>query len=284
MTQYFTMEDYWQAADVIRQRSGIRPTVGMILGSGLNALADSITGATVIPFGEVPHFPAAHVEGHVGRLVLGELEGRVVIAMQGRGHFYEGNTMAQVGLPVRVMRLLGVETLIVTNAAGGLNLAYQPGEVMILRDHINLLGMTGHNPLFGPNLEEFGPRFPSMNDAYTPRLRAVAHEIALQAAIPHHQGVYICLAGPAFETPADVRFLRLIGADAVGMSTVPEVITARHCGMEVLGLSGISNRLVGEEGSPPPNHEEVLEAGRILVPRLETIIRGVLSSPLLSPA
>ncbi len=284
MTQYFTMEHYRQAAEIIQLRSGIRPAVGMILGSGLNALADSIEGATVIPFGEIPHFPAAHVQGHVGRLVLGVLEGRAVVVMQGRGHFYEGNSMAQVGLPVRVMRLLGVETLIVTNAAGGLNLAYQPGDVMILRDHINLLGMAGHNPLFGPNLEEFGPRFPSMNDAYAPRLRAVAHEIALQAGIPHHQGVYICLAGPAFETPADVRFLRLIGADAVGMSTVPEVITARHCGMAVLGLSGISNRLVGEEGSPPPNHEEVLEAGRILVPRLETIIRGVLNSPVLNSA
>ncbi len=261
MTEYFTMEAYRQAADVIQQRCGLRPTVGMILGSGLNALAESIEGATVIPFGEVPYFPAAHVQGHVGRLVLGTLEGRAVIVMQGRGHFYEGNSMAQVGLPVRVMRL--------------------PGEVMILRDHINLLGMAGHNPLFGPNLEEFGPRFPSMNDAYAPRLRAVAHEVALRAGIPHHQGVYICLAGPAFETPADVRFLRLIGADAVGMSTVPEVITARHCGMEVMGLSGISNRLVGEEGNPAPNHEEVLEAGRILVPRLETIIRGVLNSPAL---
>ncbi len=281
MTEYFTMDAYRQAADVIQQRSGLRPTVGMILGSGLNALAESIEGATVIPFGDVPYFPAAHVQGHVGRLVIGALEGRSVIAMQGRGHFYEGNSMAQIGLPVRVMRLLGVETFIVTNAAGGLHLSYQPGDVMILRDHINLLGMAGHNPLFGPNLEEFGPRFPSMNDAYAPRLRAVAHEIALRAGIPHHQGVYICLAGPAFETPADVRFLRLIGADAVGMSTVPEVITARHCGMEVLGLSGISNRLVGEEGSPPPNHEEVLEAGRILVPRLETIIRGVLNSPAL---
>lgn len=278
MTEYYTMEAFREAADVIRQQTGIQPTVGMILGSGLNALAESIESATVIPFGRIPNFPVAHVQGHVGRLVIGTLEGRAVIAMQGRGHFYEGNSMAQVGLPVRVMRLLGVNTFIVTNAAGGLNLAYQPGDVMILRDHINLLGMAGHNPLFGPNLDEFGPRFPSMNDAYAPHLRAVAHEVALQAGIPHHQGVYICLAGPAFETPADVRFLRLIGADAVGMSTVPEVITARHCGMAVLGLSGISNRLAGEEGSPPPDHEEVLEAGRILVPRLETMIRGVLRS------
>lgn len=284
MTQYFTMEDYRQAVEVIQRRSDTRPTVGLILGSGLNALAESVEHAVVIPFGDIPHFPVAHVQGHVGRLILGQLEGCAVAVMQGRGHFYEGNSMAQVGLPVRVMRLLGVETLIVTNAAGGLNMTYQPGDIMILRDHLNLLGMAGHNPLFGPNLEEFGPRFPSMNDAYSPRLRAIAHELALKAGIPHHLGVYICLAGPVFESPADVRFLRLIGADAVGMSTVPEVITARHCSMEVLGLSGISNRLVGEEGSPPPNHEEVLEAGRILVPRLETIIRGVLNSSALNPA
>lgn len=281
MNRYFTMEDYQQAVAVIRRHSDLRPAVGLILGSGLNALAESVAEAVILPFEEIPHFPAAHVAGHAGRLILGHLEGQPVIVMQGRGHFYEGNSMAQIGLPIRVMRLLGAQTLIVTNAAGGLNMTYQPGDIMIIRDHLNLLGMAGHNPLFGPNLEEFGPRFPSMNEAYTPRLRTIARQIALQAGIPHHLGVYICLAGPAFETPADVRFLRLIGADAVGMSTVPEVITARHCGMDVLGLSGISNRLTGEEGSPPPNHEEVLEAGRILVPRLETIIRGVLrASPL----
>lgn len=203
------------------------------------------------------------------------------MVMQGRGHFYEGYTMAQATFPVRVMQVIGVETLIVTNAAGGLNMTYRPGEVMIIRDHINLLGMAGNNPLYGPNVDELGPRFPGMNEAYDVALRQAARKIALEAGIPHHEGVYICLAGPSFETPADVRFLRLIGADAVGMSTVPEVITARHCGMEVMGLSGISNRLVGEEGNPAPNHEEVLEAGRILVPRLETIIRGVLNSPAL---
>ena len=196
--------------------------------------------------------------------------------MQGRAHYYEGYSMGQIGLPIRVMQLLGAEYLIVTNAAGGLNMTYRPGDIMILRDHINLIGMAGLTPLRGPNLTEFGPRFPGMNDAYDPELRELAHKIALESGIPHHLGVYICLAGPNFETPADVRFLRLIGADAVGMSTVPEVITARHGGMRVLGLSGISNSLVGEEGAPPPNHEEVLEAGAILVPRLETIIRGIL--------
>jgi purine-nucleoside phosphorylase len=168
----------------------------------------------------------------------------------------------------------------VTNAAGGLNMAYNAGDVMIIRDHINLIGMAGLNPLRGPNLESFGPRFPSMNDAYDAELRDMAGELALEAKIPYHQGVYICLAGPSFETPADVRFLRIIGADAVGMSTVPEVITARHSGLRVLGLSGITNTLSGEVSpyAPPPNHEEVLAAGKTLVPRLEHIIRGVLQN------
>ncbi len=276
MSHFFTMEDFQIAADFIRKRTAHRPKVGMILGSGLNGLAEAVEQADIIPYAEIPNYPVSTVEGHVGRLVIGTLEGQEVLVMQGRAHFYEGYTMAQVGFPVRVMQVLGLETLIVTNAAGGLNLSYRPGDVMIIGDHINLLGMAGQNPLYGPNIDALGPRFPSMNGAYDPALRALAREAALQAGIPHHEGVYICLAGPSFESPADVRFLRLIGADAVGMSTVPEVLVARHGGMRVLGLSGISNKLIGEEGAPPPNHEEVLEAGKILVPRLETIIRAVL--------
>ncbi len=276
MSYFFTMDDFRAAAEVIRRRTTHRPKVGMILGSGLNGLAEAVEGADIVPYAEIPNYPVSTVEGHVGRLVIGTLEGQEVLVMQGRAHFYEGYTMAQVGFPVRVMQVLGIETLIVTNAAGGLNLSYRPGDVMIIRDHINLLGMAGQNPLYGPNIDELGPRFPSMNDAYDPQLRAIAREAALRAGIPHHEGVYICLAGPSFESPADVRFLRLIGADAVGMSTVPEVLVARHGGMRVLGLSGISNKLIGEEGAPPPNHEEVLEAGKVLVPRLETIIREVL--------
>ena len=276
MSHFFTMEDFQIAADCIRKRTAHRPKVGMILGSGLNGLAEAVEQADIIPYAEIPNYPVSTVEGHVGRLVIGTLEGQEVLVMQGRAHFYEGYTMAQVGFPVRVMQVLGLETLIVTNAAGGLNLSYRPGDVMIISDHINLLGMAGQNPLYGPNIDALGPRFPSMNGAYDPALRATAREAALQAGIPHHEGVYICLAGPSFESPADVRFLRLIGADAVGMSTVPEVLVARHGGMRVLGLSGISNKLIGEEGAPPPNHEEVLEAGKILVPRLETIIRAVL--------
>jgi len=276
MEEFFTMHDFNEAATTIRRYTGVQPRIGLILGSGLNALAESVEGATSIPFAEIPNFPVSTVEGHSGRLIFGTLEGVPLVVMQGRAHYYEGYSMNRVGLPIRVMRVLGCELLVVTNAAGGLNMTYRPGDVMVIRDHINLIGMAGLNPLRGPNLAEFGPRFPSMNEAYEPALRQLAQEIALEAAIPAHQGVYICLAGPSFETPADVRFLRLIGADAVGMSTVPEVITARHSGMRVLGLSGISNTLVGEEGAPPPNHEEVLAAGQVLTPRLETIIRGVL--------
>lgn len=273
---FYTMQDFREAAAAIQQRTPVRPRVGMILGSGLNPLAEAISEATVIPYDAIPHFPVSTVQGHVGRLVIGYLEGQPVMVMQGRAHYYEGYSMAQVTFPVRVMQALGVEMLIVTNAAGGANMTYSPGDVMIIRDHISLIGMAGLNPLRGPNLDELGPRFPSMNNAYDPQLRALAKRIALEAGIPTHEGVYICLAGPNFETLADIRFLRLIGADAVGMSTVPEVIVARHGGTRVLGLSGISNRLQAEEGAPEPTHEEVLEAGRLLVPRMETIIRGVL--------
>ena len=275
---FFEMQEYEQAAEVIRERADVSPKIGLILGSGLSDLADSVDDAVVISFDDIPHFPVSTVEGHQGRLVLGMLEGHPVVVMQGRVHYYEGYSMQHLTFPIRVMKLLGVETLIVTNAAGGLNMSYNPGEVMIVRDHLNLLGMAGQNPLRGPNLSEFGPRFPNMNGAYDPDLRTLAHEIALEAGIPHHQGVYICLAGPSYETPADVRFLRLIGADGVGMSTVPEVTVARHAGMRVLGLSGITNTLVGEEGAAGPTHEEVLEAGKVLVPYLETIVRGVLRS------
>jgi purine-nucleoside phosphorylase len=276
MDEFFTMKEFNESVATIRTHTDLEPKVGLILGSGLSALAEAVENAVKIPFDAIPHFPVSTVEGHQGQLVIGTLEGMSVLVMQGRAHYYEGYSMGRIGLPIRVMRLLGAEMLVVTNAAGGLDMVYRPGDVMVIRDHINLIGMAGLNPLRGPNLSEFGPRFPSMNDAYDPELRQLALDIALQNGIPCQTGVYICLAGPSFEGLADVRFLRLIGADAVGMSTVPETIAARHSGMRVLGLSGISNTLVGEEGAPPPNHEEVLEAGQVLVPRLETIIRGVL--------
>lgn len=263
------------AADTLRHRLTLSPEVGIILGSGLSAVAEAVEAEAIIPYPDIPHFPCATVEGHAGQLVVGYLQGRPVMVLQGRAHYYEGYSMAQITLPVRVMQALGMKTLIVTNAAGGLNLSFHVGDVMIIRDHINLIGMAGLNPLRGPNLERFGPRFPDMSCAYDPDLRALARTVADAAQIPVHEGVYICLAGPSFETPADIRFLRLIGADAVGMSTVPEVTVARHGGMRVLGLSGITN-LATAENENAASHEEVLEAGRVLVPRVETIIRGVL--------
>lgn len=282
MEAFITMTMLEEAAAAVRQHTDLAPRVGLILGSGLSPLADAVEDPARVDFARLPHFPVSTVAGHTGQLVIGSLEGKPVVVMQGRTHYYEGYSMGQIGFPIRVMALLGVQVLIVTNAAGGVNMTYRPGEVMIIRDHINLVGMAGLSPLRGPNLDEFGPRFPSMNDAYDPELRELARQIALGAGIPYQQGVYICLAGPNFESPADVRFLRVIGADAVGMSTVPEVVTARHSGLRVLGLSGITNTLVGEQGpygaesAPPPSHEEVLEASMTLVPRLELLVRGVL--------
>lgn len=282
MEAFITMTMLEEAAAAVRRHTDLTPRVGLILGSGLSPLADAVEAPVSVDFVKIPHFPVSTVAGHTGRLVMGMLEEQPVVVMQGRTHYYEGYSMGQIGFPIRVMALLGVQVLIVTNAAGGVNLTYRPGEIMIIRDHINLVGMAGLSPLRGPNLDEFGPRFPSMNDAYDPELRELARRIALDAGIPFQQGVYICLAGPNFESPADVRFLRVIGADAVGMSTVPEVITARHSGLRVLGLSGITNTLVGEpgpsraEGAPAPSHEEVLEASATLVPRLELLVRGVL--------
>ena len=279
MADFFTMSDFEATAALIREKAPLAPRIGMILGSGLNTLVEGIEDSVVIPYDQLPYFPRTTVEGHVGRLVLGHLEGLPVIVMQGRAHYYEGYSMAQVTFPVRVMQVLGIEMLIITNAAGGLNPEFQAGDVMLIRDHINLVGMTGLNPLRGPNLDQLGPRFPDMSEAYDAQLRTSAEQVAAEENIPLHEGVYICLAGPSFETPADLRFLRSIGADAVGMSTVPEATVARHGGTRVLGFSGISN-VLPIEGQPAveTTHEEVLEAGHKLVPRLDAIIRGVLKT------
>ncbi len=277
MPEFFSQSHFEAAAAMIRGRTQIEPKIGLILGSGLSPLANAVEDGVAIPYSEIPHFAVATVEGHAGRLIIGYLEGQPVMVMQGRAHYYEGYSMAEITFPVRVMQVLGIETLIVTNAAGGLNPEFHTGDVMLITDHINLLGMGGLNPLRGPNLDEFGPRFPDMSEAYDAQLRALAKQVAAQANVPLREGVYVCLAGPSFETPADLRFLRLIGANAVGMSTVPETTVARHGGTRVLGLSGISN-VLPVEGAPQTEttHEEVLEAGRMLVPRLEAIIRGVL--------
>ena len=276
MSEYVTRQQIEEAVTFIRSRVNYPLRFGVVLGSGLGALADAVQDAQVIPFADIPHFPVSSVQGHVGRMVVGRLEGQAVLVMQGRVHYYEGYSMSQVTFPIRLMQLLGIEIVILTNAAGGLNPAFAAGDVMLITDHINLIGMAGQNPLRGPNDATLGTRFPDMSEAYDARLRANALQVAAANRIDLKQGVYICLAGPSFESPADIRFLRLIGADAVGMSTVPETVVARHGGLRVLGLSGISNALAAEGVQQATSHAEVLEAGRTLVPKLTTLIRGVL--------
>ena len=275
MSEFLTLAQIDQIADVIRGRISIQPQVGMILGSGLGPLAEAVEQAVRIPYEELPPWPVSTIAGHHGQLVIGGLEGQDVLVMQGRAHYYEGYSMAQFGLPVRVMQRLGVKTLIVTNAAGAVNPDFTPGDLMLITDHLSLMGMAGPNPLRGPNLDELGPRFPDMSRAYDRELCDLARQIASQNDITLQEGVYICLAGPSFETPADLRFLRGIGADAVGMSTVPEVTVARHANQRVLGISGISNK-ANLDGNTITTHEEVLEAGQVIVPKLTTLIRGVL--------
>jgi purine-nucleoside phosphorylase len=270
-----TTADIDNTVAFIRERTSLQPEIGMILGSGLGALADSVEAEVVIPTGEIPGWPVSTVHGHAGRVVIGHLEERSVFVLQGRAHFYEGHSISRIGLPIRVMHRLGVRLLIVTNAAGAVNPAFEPGELMLISDHINLLGMTGNNPLRGPNLDEFGPRFPDMGKAYDVELGMAAKEVALDADIPLRKGVYVCVSGPSYETTAELCFLRTIGVDAVGMSTAPEVTVARHCGIKVLGISGISNK-ANLDGETATTHEEVLEAGKIITPRLKTLICGVL--------
>ena len=275
MSVNFSLEQFLETVDAIRACTQHRPTIGMILGTGLGSVADEVQVSDRLPYFDLPHWPDSTVQGHEGRLIIGELDGHTVVVMQGRAHYYEGYTMAQVGLPVRVMQLLGVQILIITNAAGGVNPIFKPGDLMLITDHVNLIGMGGLNPLRGANIDHLGPRFPDMMDAYDLALRELALQAAAEAGFGIEQGVYVSLAGPNFETPADLRFLQAIGADAVGMSTVPEVIVARHGGTRVLGISGISNK-ANLDGTTPTTHEEVLQAGRMIVPKLVTIIRGIL--------
>lgn len=276
MEKFITMHDIDQAADAILARIDIQPEVGMILGTGLGDLANRVKNPVIIPTEQLPKWPVSTVQGHKGRLVIGSLEGKQVLVLQGRTHFYEGYTMGEVTLPVRVMQRLGCDKLVVTNAAGAINPDFVPGDLMLIIDHINLIGMGGANPLKGPNLEEFGVRFPDMSQPYDHQLLQLAREACAEADLPYREGVYTVLAGPSFESPAELRFLHRIGSDAVGMSTVPEVIVARHGGMRVLGISGISNK-ANLDGSTVTTHEEVLEAGKVLVPKLTTLIQSVLS-------
>ncbi len=279
MPEFYTREHFARAAEYISTRTRHRPQVAIVLGSGLGGLVSEVEEADTILYSDIPDFPQCTVEGHMGRLVIGRLAGACVAVMQGRAHYYEGYSMQQVTFPIRVFQQMGVGTLIVTNAAGGLNPEFRAGDLMLIADHINLVGMAGLNPLRGPNDPELGPRFPDMSRAYDPELRAIARRVAAREGIPLREGVYIMLAGPSFETPADMRFLRIIGADAVGMSTVPEVTVARHGGTRVLGISGIANTLspdLAAVGHDNTTHEEVLAAGKVLAPRLAALIRGVL--------
>jgi len=275
MTTFVTLQEIDQAADAVRARTSHQPRVGFILGSGLNDLANSVEKADSVAFADLPNWPRSTVHGHAGRLVIGELEGQSVMVMQGRVHFYEGYSMSQITLPVRVMKRLGLEMLFVTNAAGGVNPEFVPGDVMLITDNLNMVGMSGSNPLMGPNIDELGPRFPDMSRAYDDELMRLARTAAQENNITLREGVYCALSGPSFESPADLRFLRMVGTDAVGMSTVPEVIVARHAGLRVLGLSGISNK-ANLDGSTVTTHEEVIEAGKVITPKIEKIVRGVL--------
>ena len=275
MQTYISLAQIDAIAEKIRKQISIQPVIGLILGSGLNGLADSIQNPVHIPYSDLPDFPVSTVHGHIGRFVIGELEGKAVIVMQGRIHYYEGYTMGEVTLPVRVMHRLGVHSLFVTNAAGGVNADFVPGDVMLITDQLNLMGMSGLNPLMGPNLDEIGPRFPDMSQPYDREYCNIARNVAAANKLTLREGVYAGLSGPSFESPADLRFLRLAGADAVGMSTVPEVIVARHGGMRALGLSGISNK-ANLDGSTITTHEEVIEAGKVITPKVETIVRGIL--------
>ncbi len=275
MDDFLTPAQFEEAAAAIRGGTRHKPQVGLVLGSGLGPLAEAVEDADIIPSDTIPHWPRSTVEGHIGRLVIGQLEGQTVLVQQGRAHFYEGLSIQQVTLPIRVMQLLGLQTIILTNAAGGINPVYRPGELMLITDHLNLMGMAGISPLRGPNVAAWGPRFPDMSQVYDRELRSLALMAAQAGAVTLHQGVYVCLAGPSFETPADLRFLRGAGADAVGMSTVPEATVARHGGLRVLGISGISNA-ANLDGDTVTTHEEVLAAGKAIVPQLTTVLRGVL--------
>ncbi|OMP65908.1 purine-nucleoside phosphorylase [Domibacillus epiphyticus] len=244
-----------EAAKFIADTIGEKPEIGLVLGSGLGVLADEIDSASSIPYEEIPHFPLSTVDGHAGELVTGTLSGKIVAAMKGRFHYYEGYSFEQVTFPIRVMKALGIETILVTNAAGGVNESFKPGDLMIITDHINLMG---GNPLIGKNDNRLGSRFPDMTEAYSRNLRSLAKEAAKRTGISIQEGVYAANTGPAYETPAEVRMARVLGADAVGMSTVPEVIAARHGGMSVLGISCISNMAAGILDQPL-SHDEVIE-------------------------
>jgi len=260
-----------EATEFIQSRCRTKPRIAIVLGSGLGGLAGEIEREATIPYAEIPHFPQATVEGHAGNLILGTLEGKPVVAMQGRIHYYEGYSLAQVTFPVRVMRSLGAEVLLVSNAAGGLNRLFRPGDLMIIVDHINFMGS---NPLIGPNDPALGPRFPDMSQAYDPVLIDLAERVAIRLGIPIRKGVYVAVHGPSYETPAELRMLARWGADAVGMSTVPEVIVARHMGMRVLGITAITDLATGEQVQPL-SHDEVIAVAAQIEPKFVQLVKQI---------
>ncbi|WP_025026158.1 purine-nucleoside phosphorylase [Caldalkalibacillus mannanilyticus] len=262
---------YQEAAKFVADQMKIKPEIGLILGSGLGVLADEIENPLHIPYHEIPGFPQSTVEGHKGQLVIGTLEGKSVIAMQGRFHFYEGYPLELVTLPVRMMKSLGVHTILVTNASGGINTSFSPGDLMIIEDQINF---TGQNPLIGPNLDELGVRFPDMSQAYSNDLRELAFGVAGELQINVQKGVYAGVVGPSYETPAEIKMLRKMGGDAVGMSTVPEVIVAAHSGMKVLGISCITNMASGILPQPL-SHSEVMETAELAKANFLNLVKGL---------
>ena len=261
------------AAAAVRKRAGEDvPRVAVILGSGLGDFANRLSDAVTVPYGDLPHWPASKVIGHEGKLVVGSLGGRRVAALSGRAHFYEGHDLRTVTFATRAIARLGVKTLIVTNAAGGINTSLKPGTLMVIDDHINLLGS---NPLVGPNEDAFGARFPDMSEVYSRRLRGIADDVAREQGLQIGHGVYVAVHGPSYETPAEIRYLRTIGADAVGMSTIPEAIVARHMGVEVLGLSCITNAAAGVLPQPL-NHDEVMETARQVRGVFAALLEGII--------
>src|SRR6201993_1949154 len=270
MTDQFSLAD--SAAQLILQRSPLQPKVGLVLGSGLGAFADSLCNAVLVPYADIPSFPRSTAIGHAGRLVIGNAGSVPVAAMQGRVHQYEGYTAQEVSFPIRVFARMGIKALVLTNAAGGINLGYAQGALVLIRDHINL---QGTNPLIGPNDDRFGVRFPDMTHAYSRAFREIAREEAAKQNLMLHEGVYAALLGPSYETPAEIEYLRRIGADLVGMSTVAEVIAARHMGLNVLAISCVTNMAAGILDQPL-SHAEVMETGERVKTTFESLLRAVL--------
>jgi purine-nucleoside phosphorylase len=264
-------ENITEALDVLKPRLSVTPEIGLILGSGLGPLAEELEEAVKIPYTDLPHFPVPTVEGHAGQFVSGRLHGVPVLAMQGRYHYYEGYTLKQVTFPVRIMHALGVKTVIVTNAAGGVNETFRAGDLMLINDHINWIS---NNPLIGPNDESIGVRFPDMSEVYDRSLRDLAKTTAQELDIPLKAGTYFALSGPCYETPAEVRMIRKLGGDAVGMSTVPEAIVARHAGMRVLGISCVTNSWSGV-ADKPLSHEEVIETSERVKEHFTNLIKSI---------